>query len=340
MTITTVAIHLAKRPVRRFAALAMIAVASGLLSRPIAAQTEAPYPNKPVRIVVAFAPGGFADTITRLVGQKLSERLGQPVVVENRGGAGGNIGARQVAGATPDGYTLLSHTAASAINVSLYKNTGFDLLADLVPIANTGSTPGLFAVHASNPAASLQDLIRLAKTNGGRLTYSTAGIGTSSHLAAEYLFNTLAGLKATHVPFQGGAPAITAVVSNQVEVISGSMPPVAVFVKQGSLKALAISSLARVEALPNVPTVSESGFPDFEERSWVGFFAPAKTPSAIVNRLNDEVNQIVLLPDIKERLASMGIEPRPGSAQAFADYVRKEVAMWSRIVKTTGITME
>jgi tripartite-type tricarboxylate transporter receptor subunit TctC len=318
----------------------LAAIAAAVLAQSAAAQNEAPYPNKPVRIIVAFAAGGFADGVTRLVGQKLSERLGQPVIVENRGGAGGNIGARQVAGAAPDGYTLLAHTAASAINVSLYKNPGFDLLTDLVPIANTGSTPGLFAVHPSNAANSLQELIRLARANGGRLTYSTAGVGTSSHLAAEYLFNTLAGLKATHVPYQGGAPAITAVVSNQVEVISGSMPPVAAFVRQGTLKALAVSSLKRVEALPNVATVHDAGFADFEERSWVGFFAPAKAPAAIVNRLNEETNHVLQLADIRERLINQGMEPQPGSAQAFADYIRREVAMWSRIVKATGISME
>jgi len=314
-----------------FAGAALIVCHSG------AARAQA-WPAKPVRVVVAFAPGGLADGIARLVGQKLGDRLGQPVVVENRGGAGGNIGARQVVGATPDGYTLLAHTAASAINVSLYKNSGFDLLNDLVPIANTGSTPGLFAVHSSNPATSLQDLIRRSKEKG--LSYSTAGVGTSSHLAAEYLFNTLAGIKATHVPYQGGAPAITAVVGNQVELISGSMPPVAVFVKQGSLKALAVSSLKRVEALPNVPTVSESGFADFEERSWVGFFAPAKTSAAIVNRLNTEINQIVLLPEVKERLATQGMEPQAGSPAEFAAYVRKEVDMWAKIVKTVGITVD
>ncbi|OGA01553.1 MAG: hypothetical protein A3H35_10120 [Betaproteobacteria bacterium RIFCSPLOWO2_02_FULL_62_17] len=301
------------------------------------AQAQA-WPAKPVRVVVAFAPGGLADGITRLVGQKLGDRLGQPVVVENRGGAGGNIGARQVVGAAPDGYTLLAHTAASAINVSLYKNPGFDFLNDLAPIANTGSTPGLFAVNSSNPATSLPDLIRRAKEKGN-LSFSTAGVGTSSHLAAEYLFNTLAGIKATHVPYQGGAPAITAVVGNQVELISGSMPPVAVFVKQGSLKALAVSSLKRVEALPNVPTVSESGYADFEERSWVGFFAPAKTPAVIVNRLNTEINQIVLLPDVKERLATQGMEPQAGNAAEFAAYVKKEVNMWAKIVKTVGITV-
>ena len=318
--------------------LALFAALAGSLA--LQAQAQTPYPNKPVRTIVPFAAGGFADSVTRLVGQRLAERLGQPVVVENRGGAGGNIGARQVAGAAPDGYTLLAHTAASAINVSLYKNSGFDLLADLVPIANVGSTPGLFAVHSSNPANSLSDLIRDAKAKDGRLTYSTAGVGTSSHLAAEYLFNTLAGLKATHVPFQGGAPAITAVVSNQVEVISGSMPPVAPFIKQGTLKALGISSLKRADALPNVPTVTEAGFPDFEERSWVGFFAPAKTPAAIVNRLNAEIGQIVQIPEVRDRLAAMGMEPQPGSAAEFADYVRKEVAMWVKIVKSTGITVE
>ena len=296
------------------------------------------WPAKPIRVVVAFAPGGLADGVARLVGQKIGDRLGQAVVVENRGGAGGNIGARQVVSAAPDGYTLLAHTAASAINVSLYKNSGFDFLNDLVPIANTGSTPGLFAVHSSNPATSLQDLIRRSKEKG--LSYSTAGVGTSSHLAAEYLFNTLAGIKATHVPYQGGAPAITAVVGNQVELVSGSMPPVAVFVKQGALKALAVSSLKRVEALPNVPTVSEAGFADFEERSWVGFFAPAKTPAAIVNRLNTEINQIVLLPDVKERLATQGMEPQAGSAAEFAAYVKKEVDMWAKIVKTVGITVD
>ena len=329
-----------KQMTRCIRTLALAAVAAGILAPPMAARAQAPYPGKPVRVVVAFAPGGFADGVARLVGQKLSERLGQPVVVENRGGAGGNIGARQVVAAAPDGYTLLAHTAASTINVSLYKNAGFDLLTDLMPIANTGSTPGLFAVNASNPAGSLQDLIRLARANGGRLTYSTAGIGTSSHLAAEYLFNTLAGLKATHVPYQGGAPAITAVVSNQVEVVSGSMPPVAPFIKQGTLKALAISSLRRVEALPGVPTVAEAGFPDFTERSWVGFFAPANTPSAIVNRLNGEISQIVLLPNVRDRLAAMGMEPEPGSAADFGDYIRKEVALWSKIVKATGITVD
>jgi len=297
-----------------------------------------PYPTKPVRVVVAFAVGGFADGVARLIGLKLSERLGQPVVVDNRGGAGGNIATRIVAAAPSDGYTLLVNTAAISINASLYRNPGFDIYQDFVPVALTGSTPGLFAVHASNPAGSLQDLIRSAK--GKSLTYATAGVGSSSHLAGDYLFRSLAGLNAIHVPFQGGGPATAAALANQVEVLSLSMPPVVPHIKSGRLKGLAISSLSRVAALPDVPTVTEAGFPGFEERSWVGYFAPARTPAAIVKRLNGEINPILALADVKARLDAMGLETKPGSPEAFAAYLRTEVAKWAKIVKTTGITAD
>jgi len=317
---------------------ALACAAATLLAWPLLTAAQAPYPTKPVRVVVAFAAGGLADGVTRLIGQKLAERIGQPVVVDNRGGAGGNIAARLVAGANPDGYTLLAHTAAISVNVSLYQNPGFDLVRDFVPVANIGSTPGLFTVNASHPASSLQELVRSYK--GRRLTYSTAGVGTSSHLAGEYLLKHLAGIDAVHVPYQGGAPAITALLSNQVDVMSGSMPPSVPFVKQGRLKALAVSSLKRVEALPDVPTVSEAGFPDFEERSWVGFFAPAGTAPAIVKKLNGEINQILALPDVKERLTGQGLEPQPGSPSDFANYVKREVAKWAKIVTTIGFKVE
>jgi tripartite-type tricarboxylate transporter receptor subunit TctC len=293
------------------------------------------YPAKPVRTVVAFAAGGFADTVARLVGQKMSERLGQPVLVENRGGAGGNIAARSVVTSPPDGYTLLVHTAAIAINPSLYKSQGFDLATQLIPVSNTGSTPGLFAVHASNGAGTLQELLRQYK--GKRLTFASAGVGTSSHLAAEYLFKVLAGIDAEHVPFQGGAPAITAVVSNQVDVISSSMPPTLPFVRKGALKALGVSSLTRVQGLADVPTLTEAGFRDFEERSWVGYFAPAKTPADVVNRLNAEINHAIGQPDVRERFNALGMDAHPGSAAEFAAYVRAEVAKWATVVKATGI---
>jgi tripartite-type tricarboxylate transporter receptor subunit TctC len=312
------------------------AIAVSVLS-PLASAQQS-YPTKPVRVVVAFAVGGFADGVARLVGLKLSERLGQPVVVDNRGGAGGNIATRIVAAAPPDGYTLLVNTAAISINASLYKNPGFDIYKDFVPVALTGSTPGLFAVHASNPAGSLQDLIRSAK--GKSLNYATAGVGSSSHLAGDYLLRSLAGLNATHVPFQGGGPATAAALANQVEVLSLSMPPVVPHIKSGRLKGLAISSLTRVAALPDVPTVTEGGFPGFEERSWVGYFAPAKTPAAIVKKLNAEINPILALADVKARLDAMGLETKPGSPEAFAAYLRTEVAKWAKIVKTTGITAD
>ena len=293
------------------------------------------YPARPIRVVVAFAAGGFADAIARLVGQRLSERVGQPVVVENRGGAGGNIAARAVVAAAPDGYTLLVHTAAIAINPSLYKNPGFDLAADLVPVANTGSTPGVFAVSAANGASTLQELV--AAHRGKRLTYSSAGVGTSSHLAGEYFFKVIAGIDAEHVPFQGGAPALTAVLANNVDVLSTSMPPVVPHVKKGSLKVLSVSSLTRVASLPGVPTLAEAGFKEFEERSWVGFFAPAKTPPEIVERLNAEINHVVAAPEIRERFANLGMDPQPATAPQFADYVRREVAKWAAVVKTTRI---
>ena len=305
-----------------------------------AAFAQTPYPVKPVRVIVAFAAGGFADRTARLIGQKLSERLGQPFVIDNRGGAGGNIAAKNVADATPDGYTLLGHTAAVSINVSLYKDAGFDLEKDLVPVAMTGSAPGLFTVSATHPANTLRDLIQSAKASGKPLAYATAGVGTSSHLAAEYLFTTLAGVPANHIPFKGGAPATTAVLGGQVELLSASLGGALPFIKQGKMKALAVSSLTRIDDLPNVPTVSESGFPGFEERSWVAFFAPAKTSAAIVSRLNEEINRVLALAEVKATLVSQGTEVTPLSQQAFAEKVSREIALWRKIVEVTGAKPE
>jgi tripartite-type tricarboxylate transporter receptor subunit TctC len=312
-------------------AAAMLAVSIGNVS------AQQAYPDKPVRIVVAFAAGGFADTVSRIIGQKLGDRLGQPFLVENRPGAGGNIAAKYVAEAAPDGYTLLAHTAASAINVTLYDNAGFDLLNDLAPVANTGSTPGLFAVLVSNPARDLRDLIRMSR--GRRLTYATAGVGTSSHISADYLFRVASGLDAVHVPFKGGGPATVAVLGNQVTVLSSSSNALP-YIRQGKMKALAVASLKRVEALPDVPTVAELGFPGYEERSWVGIFAPAKTPPAVVEKLNSEINRILALPEVRASLASQGMDVHPGSVADFADYVRAEVAKWSKMIKSTGVTLE
>lgn len=302
-----------------------------------AAQAQT-YPDKPIHMVVAFAAGGYADSVARLVGQRLSERLGQPVVVENRGGAGGNVASRFVAAAKPDGYTLLVNTTAIAINSSLYKNPGYDLARDFVPVAMTVSTPGVFTVHASNPVNTLPELIRAYKDK--RLTYATAGVGSSSHLAGDYLLRSLAGLQAEHVPYQGGAPAVTAGVANQVDVLSISMPTVIGHIRAGRLKVLAVSSLKPVAALPGVPTVADAGFPDFEEKSWVGIFAPAGTSPAVADKLNDEVNRVLADPEARTRFAGLGAEAEPMPRAQFDGYLKNEVARWARMIKASGVSAD
>ena len=310
--------------------------ATCLLCAATAVQAQAPYPDKPVRFTVAFAAGGYADAVARLVSQKLGDRLGQTIVVENRGGAGGNLATRQVAAAKPDGYTLLVNTTAYAINPSLYRSAGYEI-KDLMPVAYTVSTPGIFTVHASSPFNTLQELLQ---QKGKRVTYATAGVGSSSHLAADYLLRSLAGLDAVHVPYQGGGPAVTAAVSNQVEVLSASMPPVLPHIRAGKLKVLAVSSLKPIAALPGVPTVSDSGYPGFEENSWVGVFAPAGTANAIVERLNRDINTVLGDADALQRFAALGAEARPMSSAEFADYIRNEAAKWSRLVKLSGVSEE
>lgn len=312
-------------------------IAASVIHGPAAAQAGT-YPAKPVRLVVAFNAGGITDTIARTIGQKLQERLGQPVVIENQGGGGGTIATRQVATAPADGYTLLVNTTSMAINVSLHKNAGYDPLKDFAPIALAASTPNLFAVHPSQKAATLAELGQAFK--GKRLTYATAGIGSSSHLVAEYLLKHLMGLDATHIPHRGGAPAIQSVLGAQVDLVSVSLPPAVPHVKAGTLKGLGVASLKRVEALPAVPTVAEAGFADFEDRSWVGFFAPAKTPPAIVQRLNGAIDDVLRDAATRERLAAAGFEPHAGTPAQFSAYLKAEVGKWARIVKETGVTAE
>ncbi len=310
-------------------------VVIGIGSVPATAWSQdAPYPSKPIRLVVAFAPGGIADTVARLVGQKLGDRLGQPIIVDNRGGAGGALAAKFVAATPSDGYTLLVHTAAIAVNAALARDAGNDAMADLVPIALAASTPTILVVHASSPAKDLREFIQLAK--GKRVNYSSAGVGTTPHLTGDFLLRTLAGLDAQHVPFQGGAPAITAVLAQQIDLVSTSMPPAVPHIKQGKLKALVVTGAKRTPTLPDVPTVAELGFPEYEDLGWIAFFGPAKTSAGIVQRLNTEINEILKLPDVRERLTSTGFEPHAGNAADFAAYMTKEVDKWARVIKATG----
>jgi tripartite-type tricarboxylate transporter receptor subunit TctC len=295
------------------------------------------FPDKPIRVVVAFAAGGFADSNARMIGQKLADRFGQPVVIDNRGGAGGTLGAKIVVDATPDGYTLLATTAASSITPSLYKNVGFDLLKDLTPVANTVSAAGVFSVLASHPAGNLKDLIE--RSRGRRLNFATAGVGTSSHIAADYLLRVLAKLDAVHVPFKGGGPAVIAVLGNQVELLNSSGAALA-HIRAGRMKALGVASLTRVSSMPDVPTVAEAGFPGFEERSWVGFFAPARAPRAVISLLNKEINAALAEPDVISRVDALGMDRHPGSVAEFTRHVHSEVAKWAKMVKLTGVKVE
>jgi tripartite-type tricarboxylate transporter receptor subunit TctC len=298
---------------------------------PVLAQT---FPSRPIRFAVAFAPGGIADTIARTVGHKMSERVGQPVVVETRSGAGGMVGAKYVAGAAPDGYLILVTTTALAINA--HSKEGVNPVSELTPVAIAASTPTIFAVHGGASARDLMDFVRNVK--GGRFTFASAGIGSAEHLAGEYLFRSVPGLEATHVPFQGGAPVNSAIVSQQVDIASTTLPTALAFVKQQTMRVLAVASHRRMALLPGVPTLAESGFPDFENASWIAFFAPARTPDQAVQLLNGEINAALALADVRERLTAIGLEPRTMTQPEFAQYMKDEVAKWARVIKATGIT--
>ena len=311
------------------AACAMAAMLPG------SAFAQQPFPAKPIRFLVAFAPGGIADTIARTVGQKLADRIGQPIVVENRGGAGGMLAAKLVAGAQPDGYTLLVTTTAIAVNASASKEA-VDPLVQLTPVAIAASTPTIFAVHGSVKAKNLMEFVRGVK--GSRFTYSSAGVGTTQHLTGEYLFKVVPGLDATHVPFQGGVPVNTAVVAQQVDMASTTLPTAFAYIRQGTMRVLAVASHARMRLLPEVPTLAESGFPDFEDRSWIAFFAPANTPAPAVQFLNGEINQALRQSEVRERLSTIGLDPQTLSQSEFSEYVKNEIVKWGEIIKTTGIT--
>jgi tripartite-type tricarboxylate transporter receptor subunit TctC len=296
------------------------------------------WPTKPLRLVVAFAPGGPADIVARLVAQVLQDKLGQQVVVDNKAGAGGNIAARLVAKEAADGYTLLVTTSSMAVNQTLYKDPGYDALRDFTPVALVAASPNIIVAHPSEPANNLKEF--LAAYKGKSVSYGSAGVGSTPHLTADHVLRVLGGLDAVHVPYQGAAPALQATVANQVQLASVALPPAIPLVKAGKVKALAVTSLKRNDALPAVPTVAEAGFADFEDYTWVGLLGPARLPADVVARLNSTVADAVRTPDMQARLAAAGLEPLPGTAAAFADYLKHEVAKWGRIVKDTGVSTQ
>ena len=298
-----------------------------------------PYPSKPVRIIVNFPAGGVADLYGRIIGAKVQEAWGQPVVVENRTGAGGNIGAEAVARSAPDGYTLnMSAIGPHAINVSLFSKLPYDPVRDFAAVALVLEAEGLLVLHPSIPANSVAELIAHARANPGKLTFASAGMGTASHLAGE-LFKSMARLDMTHVPYKGNVPAITDLLAGQTSLLFATMPTVLPHAKAGKLRALATIGSARSMAAPELPTVGES-LPGFEVNNWIGLFAPAGTPPEIVRRWNGEVMRIMQAPDIQARLPAEGARFSPNTPEQFAAFVKSEIAKWAPVVKASGARVD
>ncbi|HXJ09823.1 MAG TPA: tripartite tricarboxylate transporter substrate binding protein [Burkholderiales bacterium] len=297
------------------------------------------YPSKPVHLILPFPPGGGTDILGRLIGEQLTVRLGQPVVQENRGGAGGNLGAEAVARAAPDGYTLLLAAPTLAISPTLYPKLAYDPLKDLAPIALVATVPNVMVTHPSVPARTLQEFIALAKRRPGELNFGSGGAGTSNHLGGE-LFNMVAGVKLVHVPYKGVNLAMQDVLAGNVQLVFIGIPAAAPHIRAGKLRALAVVAPQRSSALPDVPTAAEAGLPGFEVTTWYGVLAPAGTPRAIVERLNTELGRIMLAPELQPRLADMATEPRSGTPEAFAAYLREETAKWGKVIRDAGLRAE
>jgi tripartite-type tricarboxylate transporter receptor subunit TctC len=318
---------------RSYAALFGIAALAVASATPAQAQS---YPEKSIRIVVPFAVGGIADTFARVIGHKLSDSWGQPVVVENKGGAGGNIGADFVAKSPADGYTIvMGNIGTHAVNPYLIKNMPFDPFKDFVPIAHVLDAEGLLVVHPSVNAKTVPEIVALAKSKPGALTYASGGMGTTSHLAGE-LFKSMAKVDIVHVPYKGNAPAIADLVGGQTQMAFATMPTVLPQVKAGRLRAIAVIGPTRAPALPDVPTIAES-LPGFEVSNWIGFFAPAGTPSPIVAKINAEVQKIMQQPDVQQRLAAEGAKFVPTTPESFAAFQKNEAAKWSKAIAEAGI---
>lgn len=303
---------------------------------PVYAQT---YPNKVVRVVVPYPPGGPTDIVARVLFQQVSEATGQQFTVDNRAGAGGNIGAEFVAKAPADGYTLLIGTTAHAINKSLFKNLSYDVQKDFAPVSLLTQGPLVLVAHPQFPANSVKEVIQLAKTKSGGINFASSGNGQSTHLSAE-LFNTMAGIKMAHIPYKGSAPALMDVMSGQVDVMFDTTLSAMPFVKAGKLKALGLTSPVRSPAAPDVPTIAESGLPGYEVFAWNGVMVPAGTPPVIVQQLNEHIRKAMLLPQVKDKFSAQGFAASWNSPENFGIFLKNEVDKWSRTVKASGATLD
>jgi tripartite-type tricarboxylate transporter receptor subunit TctC len=301
---------------------------------------QSPYPNKPIRLVVPFTPGGVTDTSGRLIAEQLTKRLGQQVIVDNKPGASGNIGTQQVAAAAPDGYTLvLGFDGTMVINPHVFDKVPFDTLKDFAPVGKIGDAVLIVVAHPSVAAKTLAEVIALSKIQAGGLSYGTSGTGGTPHIAGEQL-KLRTGANLVHVPYKGGGQALIDVMGGNIPLVYTAVAGAQGHVKSGKLKAIAVSSAQRSKSLPDVPTFIESGVADFEVSSWVGLLAPAKTPKAIVDKLNTELNAVLNDPDVREKLNVMGIAATPGSADKFGDEMKRDLARYGPVVKAAGIKAE
>jgi tripartite-type tricarboxylate transporter receptor subunit TctC len=324
-----------KLPRRQFLHLAGGAAALPAFARIARAQT---YPARPVRIIVGLAPGGGTDIVARLIGQWLSERLGQSFVIENRPGAGGNIGTEAVVNASPDGYTLLAISPGAAINTALYDKLSFNFLQDIAPIAGIISVPNLMQVNPAVPTKTVPEFIAYAKAHPDRVNYGSAGIGSSNHLSGE-LFKLMTGVRMVHVPYRGAAPALADLIGGQVQVLFASVTSSIEYIKAGKLRALAVTSTTRSDVLPDVPTVAEF-VPGYEASNWWGIGAPSNTPTAIIDKLNKDINDALADPKIKARLLDLGGMPLVGPPAVFGKLIADETEKWGTVIRAANIKPE
>jgi tripartite-type tricarboxylate transporter receptor subunit TctC len=297
------------------------------------------YPNRPLRFLVGFPPGGTSDILARTIGQKLGDAIGQQVVIENRPGAGGNIGAEAAAKSAADGYTIFMSTTSQAISVSLYSKLNYDLVRDFAPVIQAVNYTNLLVVHPSLPVKSVKELIALAKAKPGQLNYGTAGNGTPPHMTGE-LFKSYTGVNLQHVPYKGGAPAIADLLGGQITIMFDNVPPLLPHVQAGKMRPLAVTSLKRISVLRDVPTLDEAGLKGFDSVAWNGVLAPAGTPKEIVARLNAEILRILGMSDVRERLSSQGADPVGGTPEQFAALIRDEIRKWAKVVKDSGAKVD
>ena len=303
------------------------------------AQTKDMYPTKPIRLIVGFSPGGSADSVGRALAEGLSTRLGQPVIVENKAGANGNIAADIVARSAPDGYNLYFPSIGHAVNVSLYKNLSYDPVNDFTALGSVFSAPNMLVVNAKSPYNTVGDVIAAAKANPGRLTFASSGSGTSVHLSA-VLFEKMAKIDMIHVPYKGTGSAMPDVISGQVDMSFPNLPSAVPQVKANNLKALGVTTAKRSAAAPGVPTIAESGLPGYDMATWYGLVAPANLPANIRNRLNKELQGILADPNFRDKLIAQGADPMPGTPEQFAAFIKSEIERWRKLIAQSQITID